>query len=91
MNSWPYTPLASPGGTKPSRTFALIAHDVRSSLLAGSPWYQAFHNYAVDWSPGLIVWTVDGQEYFRATPASLQAAKGNPRSSGSPSRPRATW
>jgi beta-glucanase (GH16 family) len=46
-------------------------------LLAGSPWYQAFHNYAVDWSPNLIVWTVDGQEYFRATPASLQAAKGN--------------
>ncbi|GAA4592782.1 beta-glucanase (GH16 family) [Actinoplanes octamycinicus] len=46
-------------------------------LVAGSPWYQAFHNYAVDWSPNLIVWTVDGQEYFRATPASLKAAKGN--------------
>ena len=46
-------------------------------LVAGSPWYQAFHNYAVDWSSNLIVWTVDGQEYFRATPASLQAAKGN--------------
>jgi beta-glucanase (GH16 family) len=46
-------------------------------LVAGSPWYQAFHNYAVDWSANQIVWTVDGQEYFRATPASLQAAKGN--------------
>jgi beta-glucanase (GH16 family) len=48
-----------------------------NSLVAGSPWYQAFHSYAVDWSPNLIVWTVDGQEYFRATPDSLRAAKGN--------------
>jgi beta-glucanase (GH16 family) len=47
------------------------------NLLAGSPWYQAFHNYAVDWSADQIVWTVDGQEYFRATPSSLTAAKGN--------------
>jgi beta-glucanase (GH16 family) len=46
-------------------------------LVSGSPWYAAFHNYAVDWSANQIVWTVDGQEYFRATPASLQAAKGN--------------
>jgi beta-glucanase (GH16 family) len=45
-------------------------------LVAGSPWYQAFHNYAVDWTANQIVWTVDGQEYFRATPSSLQAAKG---------------
>ena len=43
----------------------------------GTPWHQAFHNYAVDWSPNLIVWTVDGQEFFRATPDSLRAAKGN--------------
>lgn len=47
------------------------------NLVAGSPWYQAFHNYAVDWSANQIVWTVDGQEYFRATPDSLKAAKGN--------------
>lgn len=44
---------------------------------ASTPYWQAFHNYAIDWSPNLIVWTVDGSEYFRATPASLQAAKGN--------------
>jgi len=48
-----------------------------ANIVAGSPWYAAFHNYAVDWSQNQIVWTVDGQEYFRATPASLQAAKGN--------------
>ncbi|MDQ1287093.1 MAG: hypothetical protein QG622_658 [Actinomycetota bacterium] len=48
-----------------------------ASLVSDTPWHQAFHNYAVDWSPDLIVWTVDGREYFRATPASLSAAKGN--------------
>jgi beta-glucanase (GH16 family) len=48
-----------------------------ANIVAGSPWYAAFHNFAVDWSQNQIVWTVDGQEYFRATPASLQAAKGN--------------
>jgi len=48
-----------------------------ANIVAGSPWYAAFHNYAVDWTQNQIVWTVDGQEYFRATPASLQAAKGN--------------
>jgi beta-glucanase (GH16 family) len=48
-----------------------------ANIVAGSPWYVAFHNFAVDWSQNQIVWTVDGQEYFRATPASLQAAKGN--------------
>jgi len=40
-----------------------------------APLGDAFHNYAVDWSPNLIVWTVDGSEYFRATPA---GTRGNP-------------
>jgi len=40
-----------------------------------APLGDAFHTYAVDWSPNLIVWTVDGSEYFRATPAST---RGNP-------------
>jgi hypothetical protein len=37
----------------------------------GSALGDAFHTYAVDWSPNLIVWYLDGSEYFRATPASL--------------------
>jgi beta-glucanase (GH16 family) len=41
----------------------------------GQPLGNAFHNFAVDWSPNLIVWTIDGSEYFRATPAST---RGNP-------------
>ncbi|WP_203839785.1 family 16 glycosylhydrolase [Winogradskya humida] len=36
-----------------------------------APLSDAFHTYAVDWSPNLIVWTVDGQEYFRVTPANI--------------------
>ncbi|MEU8234443.1 family 16 glycosylhydrolase [Actinoplanes sp. NPDC048967] len=71
-------------GRDPNRLFGTLhgpgysgGSSYGNTLVAGSPWYQAFHNYAVDWSANLIVWTVDGQEYFRATPASLSAAKGN--------------
>ena len=71
-------------GRDPNRLYATLhgpgysgGNGYGNTLVAGSPWYQAFHNYAIDWSANQIVWTVDGQEYFRATPASLQAAKGN--------------
>ncbi|MEV6490288.1 family 16 glycosylhydrolase [Actinoplanes sp. NPDC051633] len=37
----------------------------------GSPLADGFHTYAVDWSPNLIIWYLDGSEYFRVTPASL--------------------
>jgi beta-glucanase (GH16 family) len=71
-------------GRDPNRLFGTLhgpgysgGNGYGANFVAGSPWYQAFHNYAIDWSANQIVWTVDGQEYFRATPASLQAAKGN--------------
>lgn len=31
----------------------------------------AYHTYAVEWQPNLIVWYVDGIEYHRATPADV--------------------
>ena len=31
----------------------------------------SFHTYAIIWSPGSIVWTIDGVEFAQATPASL--------------------
>ncbi|MEV4570234.1 lectin [Nonomuraea sp. NPDC049419] len=37
----------------------------------GAPFADAFHTFAVDWSPNLIVWYVDGVEYQRRTPADL--------------------
>jgi beta-glucanase (GH16 family) len=41
----------------------------------GQPLGNAYHVFAIDWSPNLIIWTIDGSEYFRATPAST---RGNP-------------
>ncbi|MGI5247151.1 ricin-type beta-trefoil lectin domain protein [Dactylosporangium sp. CA-139066] len=38
----------------------------------GQPLGNAFHTFAVDWSPNLIIWTIDGSEYFRATPANIR-------------------
>ncbi|MEV6981011.1 family 16 glycosylhydrolase [Sphaerisporangium sp. NPDC051017] len=37
----------------------------------GGAFADAFHTFAVDWSPNLIVWYVDGNEYQRRTPADL--------------------
>ena len=71
-------------GRDPNRLYGTLhgpgysgANGYGNNIVAGSPWYQAFHNFAVDWTANQVVWTVDGQEYFRATPASLTAAKGN--------------
>ncbi|MFG1826768.1 family 16 glycosylhydrolase [Microbispora bryophytorum] len=38
----------------------------------GAPLGDAFHTYRVDWSPNLIVWSLDGSEYFRVTPADIR-------------------
>ncbi|MEV6349852.1 family 16 glycosylhydrolase [Actinoplanes sp. NPDC051851] len=45
---------------------AVGGHTTASAALG-----DAFHTYAVDWSPNLIVWYLDGTEYFRATPSSV--------------------
>jgi hypothetical protein len=37
----------------------------------GSPFADAFHTFAVDWSPGRIVWSVDGNVYQTRTPTDL--------------------
>ncbi|UWP79116.1 lectin [Dactylosporangium fulvum] len=37
----------------------------------GSPFADGFHTFAVDWSPNLLIWYVDGNEYQRRTPADL--------------------
>jgi beta-glucanase (GH16 family) len=37
----------------------------------GAPLGDGFHNYRVDWSPNLIVWYLDGSEYFRVTPSNI--------------------
>ncbi|MBG6140303.1 ricin-type beta-trefoil lectin domain protein [Longispora fulva] len=41
------------------------------TLPNGEKLADTFHRYGVDWSPNLIVWKLDGQEYFRTTPAAI--------------------
>ncbi len=38
----------------------------------GTPLAGGFHTYAVEWSPNLLVWYLDGVEYHRVTPADLK-------------------
>jgi len=47
------------------------AEGIGGGRTIGAPLGDAFHTYAVEWSPNLIVWFLDGSEYFRITPASL--------------------
>jgi beta-glucanase (GH16 family) len=47
------------------------ANGVGGNRTIGAPLGDAFHTYAVTWSPNLIVWTLDGAEYFRVTPANV--------------------
>ncbi|WP_033345499.1 glycoside hydrolase family 16 protein [Catenuloplanes japonicus] len=41
------------------------------SKVNNAPLGDAFHTYAVDWSPNLIVWYLDGVEFTRKTPANI--------------------
>lgn len=43
------------------------------TLPDGAAFADAYHVFAVDWSPGRIVWQVDGRTYFTVTPADLPA------------------
>ena len=37
----------------------------------GEPVGNAYHDFAVEWQPGLITWELDGVQYHTATPADL--------------------
>ncbi|WP_407916893.1 family 16 glycosylhydrolase [Kitasatospora sp. NE20-6] len=45
------------------------------SLPNGAPFADAFHVFAVDWSPNAITWSVDGTTYETRTPADAGANK----------------
>ncbi|GAA2859130.1 glycoside hydrolase family 16 protein [Nonomuraea rubra] len=47
------------------------AGGIGAGYTIGSPFADAFHTFAVDWSPNLIIWYVDGVEYQRRTPSDL--------------------
>ncbi|GAB1642914.1 family 16 glycosylhydrolase [Krasilnikovia sp. MM14-A1259] len=47
------------------------ASGIGGNRTIGAPLGDAFHTYAIEWSPNLVVWFLDGQEYFRVTPANI--------------------
>jgi beta-glucanase (GH16 family) len=80
-NNWPTTgeiDIMEHVGKDPTTVYGTVhgpgysgAEGVGGNRNLGVPLSDAFHTYAVEWSPNLIVWFVDGSEYFRVTPASL--------------------
>jgi Ricin-type beta-trefoil lectin domain/Glycosyl hydrolases family 16 len=80
-NNWPTTgeiDIMENIGSTPNTVYGTVhgpgysgAGGIGGSRTIGSALGDAFHQYAVEWSPNLIVWYLDNQEYFRVTPASL--------------------
>ena len=80
-NSWPTTgeiDIMENIGKEPNTVHGTVhgpgysgAEGIGGGRTIGAALGDAFHNYAVEWSPNLTVWFLDGAEYFRVTPASL--------------------
>ncbi|NMO50566.1 family 16 glycosylhydrolase [Actinoplanes sp. TBRC 11911] len=80
-SNWPATgeiDIMENVGSTPNTVYGTIhgpgysgAGGIGGNRSIGSALGDAFHQYAVEWSPNLIVWYLDNQEYFRVTPASL--------------------
>jgi len=80
-NSWPTTgeiDIMENVGKEPNTVHGTVhgpgysgAEGIGGGRTIGAALGDAFHNYAVEWSPNLIVWFLDGAEYFRITPAGL--------------------
>ena len=77
-------PCETCAGGRENRIFGTIhfgedgeaGHRHYGGHVAPAPSADGFHVYAVEWSPGEIVWLVDGQRYFRAGPEDWKPASG---------------
>jgi beta-glucanase (GH16 family) len=80
-NNWPTTgeiDVMENVGSTPNTVYGTVhgpgysgANGIGGNTTIGSALGDAFHTYAVDWSPNLIIWYLDGLEYFRVTPANI--------------------
>ncbi len=80
-NSWPTTgeiDIMENVGYEPNTVHGTVhgpgysgGEGIGGGRTLAEPLSNAFHNYAVEWSPNLIVWYLDGAEYFRITPSDL--------------------
>jgi beta-glucanase (GH16 family) len=68
-------------GREPNTVYGTIhgpgysgAGGITKGRTLGSPLADAFHTYAIDWSPNLIVWYMDNVEYHRVTPSSINGS-----------------
>ena len=80
-NNWPTTgeiDIMENIGSTPNTVYGTVhgpgysgSAGVGGNRTIGSALGDGFHTYAVDWSPNLIVWYLDGSEYFRVTPSNI--------------------
>lgn len=68
INANPTKAYGTGHGPSPGGSFSLGG---TYTLPGGAMYDQAYHLYAVDWSPNKIVWSLDGNVYYTLTPSLL--------------------